>query len=241
MKRLIVAGGGNEIDSRPLDELFLKLVEGNRVLYIPIARPAEQYEKCYDWFSRTFRALDFTNFEMWTELSGKNYGDLDQFGAIYIGGGNTYKLLYILKETGFIRLLEDFMSSGRVIYGGSAGAIILGKSIDTAQFGGDPDENTVNLKDLSALNAVGGYSINCHYRKAQDNILMTFSKQNQLPIIAISEKSGLFVEGKNITVIGTDPAFVFENGKKTVVEIGRNIPLPDAPVTIDSSDRERKE
>ncbi|MCL5874529.1 MAG: hypothetical protein M1161_04230 [Candidatus Thermoplasmatota archaeon] len=37
--------------------------------------------------------------------------------------------------------------------GGSAGAIILGKDIGTAYFGGDADKNEVGLKDLKGLDA----------------------------------------------------------------------------------------
>jgi len=51
--------------------------------------------------------------------------------TIYIGGGNTFKLLKELKESGFDKELLKFIKEGKPVYGGSAGALILGKNILT--------------------------------------------------------------------------------------------------------------
>lgn len=218
-KELILAGGGGADDSKPLDELLLKSIpEDKELLYIPIAWKDSwetgNFSDCWKWFSSVFSSFGFSNFQMWTDLSNKTYEGLNSFGAMYIGGGNTFYLMDSLRKSGFLDILKKFTKSGRVVYGGSAGAIILGKSIKTASFGKDADENVVNLKDFSALNLVKNYTIQCHYESNQDKELMKFVESNNLPIIAISERSGLYVKNNKIQVVGFEPAFVFENGKK---------------------------
>jgi dipeptidase E len=208
--KLILSGGGDAIDSRPLDKLLVSEVskENKKILYIPIAWKSGNFEECYDWFSSTFSTLGFTNIEMWTELKGRKIGDLDAFGATYIGGGNTYTLLHKLKTSGFIDILGSFIESGRLVYGGSAGAIILGKDIRTASLGKDPDENSVNITDFSGLNIINGYTIQCHYEKDQKEELVKFVTKNILPVIALPERAGIYLEERNIKVLGFDPAYV---------------------------------
>src|SRR3989344_9605702 len=131
MASLILAGGGDAPDSKPLDELFISLLKTKKILYIPIAWKTADFAGCKKWFSSTFFKLGFTNMEMWTDLNNKKIEDLNSFGGIYIGGGNTFSLLHDLRSSKFDKLLIEFLNSGRPIYGGSAGAIIFGKNINT--------------------------------------------------------------------------------------------------------------
>ena len=221
MKKLILSGGGDEKDSKPLDELFLDLIlPGKKLLYIPIAWKSGDFESCQKWFTSTFSAFGFTDIQMWTDLSCKNYENLELFGGIYIGGGNTYSLLHRLRISKFDDLLKKFIESGRPVYGGSAGAIVFGKNIGTAAFGSDADDNQVGLQDLSGFNFVKGFSVQCHYLHEQDTQLLEYSRANNLPVIALSERSGLYVVDSEIRVKGFEPAHVFEKGKKR--EIGIN-------------------
>ena len=217
MVRIILAGGGGAEDSRPIDELLIKLIPpGEKLLYIPIAWKSGDFKTCYDWFTDTFGALGFSNIEMWTNLEGRKLKDLKDIGAIYLGGGNTFSLLHDLRQSGFYNVLKGYIDSNRIIYGGSAGAIIWGKDIRTASFGRDSDENSVGIKEFSGLNQVRGYSIQCHYMPDQDNELMDFVKHHNVPVIALPERSGLFVENQTITVKGYEPSYRFnKTGKKS--------------------------
>jgi len=214
MKQLILAGGGGKEDSVKIDELFKQLAP--KILYIPIAWKTKEFHKCKDWFETIF-----DNFEMWTDLQDKTYEDLEPFDGIYIGGGNTYRLLRNIKKTSFYDLILKFLDSDKVIYGGSAGAIIFGKTMETAQFGGDPDRNLVKIKDLSGFDVVNGYAIQCHYRSEQDNELKEFSKEYKT--IAIPERSGIYVDEDKLKVVGFESACIFKDGEKTVFEVGSEI------------------
>ena len=221
MTRLILAGGGDTSDSKPLDLLFIRSLKVKRVLYIPIAWKSGDFEACKKWFTATFSNLGFKNIEMWTDLHNKRFEDLKPFGGIYLGGGNTFSLLHDLRDSKFDKLLLKFIESERPVYGGSAGAIILGKGIRTAGFGTDSDVNGVGLKDFSGLGLVNDFSIQCHYEKSQDAQLLRFSRSNA--VIALSERCGLLVNNGVIEVVGFESAYLFQNGKKIEFKVGSKI------------------
>ena len=120
------------------------------------------------------------------------YGSLEElsnYSGIYIGGGNTYKLLKIFKETGFDKLLKNYQE---IIFGGSAGVIVLGKSIDTCSFGEVRDENTVNLEDTKGLDLLNGFSAKAHYKERKDELIINFVKKFKSNVLALKE-GGVFI------------------------------------------------
>jgi len=190
--KLILSGGGKGKTTKKLDELFKKLVLNGKVLYLPQARKEKEYSKCLEWVKKNIHENAEIN------LTVKN---LKKYKGIFIGGGNTFKLLHELKE-----LFEKLRKFDGIIYGGSAGAAIFGKSIITCS---DSDENKVKLKNLNGLNLVNGYSIYCHYTNQDE-----FIKKLNMKVIALPESSGLFIDDK-IKVIGK--AFVFDKEKKKLM------------------------
>ena len=80
------------------------------------------------------------------ELMTKNFTD---YACLYIGGGNTYKLLNDLKVSGaFDKIKKYLLEDNGIVYGGSAGAIIFGKDLDSCN---TDDENEVGLDDNTGL------------------------------------------------------------------------------------------
>jgi dipeptidase E len=214
--QIILAGGGSKTKSQPLDELFTKLVHQKPVLYIPIAMPPEKYtpEQCREWLLSIFK------FEvvMWTDLKHKTIADMSTYGGIYVGGGNTYLLLHHLRNSGFLPVLLEAIKS-HPYYGGSAGAVILGKSILTST-----DTNSVELTEFAGLNLLHGYSIKCHYNNAHDDFLKQFTHQHG-PVIAIPEESGALFNGTTIQVLGTAPIVIFNQHKTLHIAPGEAFSL----------------
>lgn len=207
---LFLSGGGSGEDSKELDKIFLeKIGKKKPVLYIPIAREPP-YEPCLDWIKSNFEPLQFENFEMIIDLS--KVKDLGKYSGIYIGGGNTYKLLTDLRLSGFLKRLKDYVDSGRIVYGGSAGAIIFGKDISTAN-----DENQVKISDFKGLGKVGKFSIYCHYFKKDKKNVENYILKNKFPVIALPEKTGIIVGENQFKVIGEEPAYIFDKG--TIKEV----------------------
>lgn len=215
--KIFLSGGGGAEQSKKLDRAFAKFHDKSRkLLYIPIAMPEKEhtYGACFDWIRSTLLPVGITRIDMWTDLEGRYYSDLAKYWAVYIGGGNTFYLMKKLKDTGFDKLLKKYWANGGIIYGGSAGAIILGKEIGTAYLGSVSDKNMVNLKNLNGLGIVG-HAIHAHYGgKIDDNDIQTYVKKTKNTVIALSEDVGLFVHGKYVKVIGFKDAFMFNGDIK---------------------------
>lgn len=221
---IILSGGGDAPDSKPLDQLLISLLPaGKKLLYIPIAWKSGEFNGCFSWFKLVFLNLDFSNHVMWADLSNKTFADLDDIGGIYIGGGNTYSLLHSLQNTGFDKVLMQFIGTGRPVYGGSAGAIIFGQTIDTAAFGGDADENSVGLTNTRGFNLLDDRAIQCHYKSDQDSEIMEYVSQKNVPIIALSERSGLHLTNDKNTVVGFEPAYLFNQAGKSEYVVGSQL------------------
>ena len=190
---IIMGGGGNSKESYSLDYQYLTRFGIKSILYIPIALDCDDigYEKCYEWIVGWVTKLSprFINIDMCTDLS--EIIDLLQYDSIYIGGGNTYKLLYQIKKYKWDTKLTDFYRQGGIIYGGSAGAIILGKSILTV-----PSEylSLINQYNTDGLNLVEQL-VRCHYNRDRDNrhlnkYLIDLSAKLSTPLLLIEEDSG---------------------------------------------------
>ena len=219
MRNIFLAGGGNAEDSASLDEVFVRTLPLNpRVLYIPIALSGADrpYSSCLEWLRTVLVPHCIYDIEMWTDLSSRTLEDLGQFDAVYIGGGNTYSLLKDIQESGFGGILSAYADAGGTLYGGSAGAIILGADIGTCAH---LDENRVNLSSMEGLNLIGGVSVWCHYVLENDLLATQYVAQMDQDVIAISEKGGLCVGDQGLSVIG-DQAIRFHSKGKSVHPAG---------------------
>ena len=207
--KIILAGGGGADDSLPLDKVFSGWIrpEG-RMLYLPIAlRGVRTFESCFEWITSTFAPLGIKDITMWTSLIEHLGSGLDAFNGVYIGGGNTFSLLKELQESGFDQHLKAYADSGRPIYGGSAGAVVLGRDILTVLH---MDKNNVELKQTMGLDLAQGYSIWPHYTDADHDLIHSYIEQRYYPVLAISERSGIVVDGDQLHDKGFEPAHRFD-------------------------------
>jgi dipeptidase E len=221
---LYLAGGGDENQSFLLDEDFCKEIgKGNNILYVPVAQAnLEKYSACKTWFSNCMKKHGVTEIEMCTDLSQLN--DLKRFAGIYIGGGNTFKLLNAIRETSFESLISNYLDSGGIVYGGSAGAIIFGKSIDIVRYGCN-DDNMANITDFSGLNRLNNWDVQCHFRLAWLDKHLSYAKETSSTLLAIPEESGLKLSNDKLIVIGTKPVIFIYGDKHESIQAGISISL----------------
>ena len=212
--RLMLAGGGGANDSKLLDEQFAKWTSSDgKLLYLPIAMDEQRrsYASCLNWLTSVFRPLGINNIEMWTDLRQHERTQLDQFDSIYIGGGNTFRLLHLLCAAGFDQALLRFIQRGGAVYGGSAGAIVLGRDILTCEH---MNSNNVGLTDMRGLDVVKGYAIWCHYRPENDVRIAAYVERHNFPVLGLSERTGLCIEGNRFVVMGFEPAIEFVTNRR---------------------------
>ena len=223
MVNVLLSGGGRKADVSLVKLLVKSIPENGRLLYIPVAIPLARisYGQCYDWITSTHGRNGLKRIDMWTDLKDRRYEDLARYSAVFIGGGNTFSLLRQIREAGFDRLLLEYIMNGLPVYGGSAGAIILGKDIGTAYFGGDADKNEVGLKDLKGLDVARGYSIACHHNGLKyDHFAAEYSQTTGIPTIALRDGTGIQVKNHKILVIGPSSAKIFDGKNSSVFKKG---------------------
>lgn len=218
-KHFILSGGGSKEDSFLVDDLFIREIEKTkkRVLYVPIALRRDKigYEACFDWITGVLssHSKEFIDISMCLDLRALSLSDIDKFDAIYIGGGNTYFLLNEVKRTEFDNFLTEFLKKGKIVYGGSAGAIILGKSIATVS-----EEKLAGCADENGLSFLGDFSVRCHFSQEEKNKIDDFTIKYNISVIAIPKGSGLEIINRKASVIGSGNLWIF-NPKGGMKEI----------------------
>ena len=94
--RLILAGGGEAEDSRPLDELFATWIgPQGKMLYLPVAMKDSQHpcESCLAWIRSIFTPLGVLNIEMWTDFHWPQDICIDRRnGLAYVVESHMHKL-----------------------------------------------------------------------------------------------------------------------------------------------------
>ena len=214
--KLILNGGGDGKQVESARKLLNSLIDHNKkILYVPLAWPDPTFGGCLEFMSNELSDVVCFGIEMvisGDEIVNKN---LDDYACIYIGGGNTYKLLSILKESGAFDKIRDYLiNNDGIIYGGSAGAIIFGKDLDSCK---TDDTNEVGLTDNTGFDMMNGYSLLCHYTNRDEEktewskkYLLELSKSK--PIYAIPEEDTIYVNDGVIEVIGNRPYYEFIDG-----------------------------
>lgn len=230
--RLILNGGGCGKQNVLTYIEMNKIIDHNKpVLYVPLAMDEDEhpYDSCYEWINEEISCIDVPKIDMVRSFEEFENKDLNNYSLVYIGGGNTYKLLNGIKSTQVYDKLKEYILNDGMVYGSSAGTVIFGKSIDIIEI---MDDNIVNLTDRNGFDFLNGISIFVHYTNyrsrlsAEENATLTekytdfitkYTSERE-KVIAIPEEDSIFFDGKNIKVIDDSPYYIFENGIKEKID-----------------------
>jgi dipeptidase E len=145
--------------------------------------------------------------------------------AIYVGGGNTFRLLDALERLALLAPIRRRVAAGMPFIGISAGTNVACPTIRTTN-----DMPIVWPRSAAALDLVP-FQINPHYvdgafhlkhggrylpygGETRDVRLTEFHEMNDVPILALREGSILRVEGRRARVTGAAGARLFRRGRK---------------------------
>ena len=184
-----------------------------RVIFVPYAL------KDYDGYTakarERFAAMGFQLEGI--HQSGDAAQAIESAEAIFIGGGNTFRLLKALYDRRLIEPIRNRVDSGMPYMGASAGSNVAGPTIRTTN-----DMPIVEPPSLAALNLFP-YQINPHYLdpdpssthmgETREERLLQYLEENETPVIAIREGSYLRVHKGEIWLKGARPARIFTRGK----------------------------
>lgn len=223
--KLLLCGGGSGEQTIEANKKFNEIIDHTKpLLYVPLAMDEikHPYDECLEWIIGELSDVEIPNIEMvrtFEELANKDYTN---YCAIFIGGGNTFKLLKGLKDSESFIKLSEYINNNGIVYGGSAGAAIFGKNIESIHI---MDPNDAMLKDTSGFNVLNGKSIFAHYTNEHTEeahikfkkYLANYSLNNE-DVIALPEEDTIFIDDDQITIIGDRPYYVFKNGIENIHE-----------------------
>ncbi|MFH1049234.1 MAG: Type 1 glutamine amidotransferase-like domain-containing protein [Patescibacteria group bacterium] len=207
-KNIFLAGGGSVDDSRVIDKRFTATVDTKKPLvYVPNAIKSRPYEKGLLWLKAAMLPFGVTDIEM-LDVNQSSYPQITSVAGIYIGGGDSVKLLQEIKKSGFDNYLLEIIAAGLPVYGGSAGAIILGEDIRTA-----PEARSLNPEETIGLKMVYNFSVFCHYVSNKKMEVQKLSHLLGHGIIAIPEKSGGHLCDNHLVNYGTEAIVIFHRNE----------------------------
>ena len=226
--QLILNGGGDGDQVKESYELFAHLVNGGKVLYIPLAWHNGNMESCINWFEEEIKPFGITRIEQILNPNDITKEKLNECSGVFIGGGNTYQLLKFLKESPAFNNLKEYINNNGLIMGGSAGAMIFGACIDTCLDDGLEikncvDRNLVELQDTRGFDYSRGYSILPHYKKLPEQNKNTLQRVNNLiskgfKLICLPEETSLYINDNKFTIIGQKPAEIITKNKTQIIK-----------------------
>ena len=136
--------------------------------------------------------------------------------AIFIGGGNTFRLLDRLLRGGLVEPIRRRVAGGMPYLGASAGSNVAGPTIKPTN-----DMPIVRPDSFTALGLVD-FQINPHYidpdpdsthmGETRDTRLAEFHEESETPVVALREGALLEIEGPRVTVAGEPGGKLFRRG-----------------------------
>lgn len=156
--------------------------------------------------------------------------EFDKADAIFVGGGNTFRLLKKLQERNLLDPIRQRVRDGMPYIGSSAGTVVTCPTIRTT--------NDMPIVEPQSLNALGliPFQINGHYLDPDPNSthkgetreerLREFHEENDTPVVGLREGTMLLVEDDAYTLVGLKPARIVRRGKPPI-EVGPGKPLEE--------------
>jgi dipeptidase E len=140
--------------------------------------------------------------------------------AIFIGGGNTFRLLKALQDLDLLEPIRRRIREGAPYIGSSAGSNVAGPTIKTTK-----DMPIVQPRSFDALGLVP-FQISPHYQdpdpaskhmgETQEERILQFLEENETPVLGMREGAWVRIENRSVTLRGSNGARIFRRGEKTV-------------------------
>ena len=145
---------------------------------------------------------------------------IGEAGAIFVTGGNSFRLVSALHRLSLIDAVRSAIDGGVPYYGVSAGANVACPTIRTTN-----DMPIVQPPSFAAFNLVP-FQINPHYidppppeariGETREERLAEFLEENAATVVALREQSWLEVDGASMHLRGTGGAVLFRRGADPV-------------------------
>jgi dipeptidase E len=191
----------------PEPEIRRFLAGRKRVAFVPFA--AHDHDAYTTKVRERFGRMDFEIVKFDAEAD-----------AIFVGGGNTFRLLKTLYDRKLLTVIRDRVRGGLPYIGSSAGSVITAPTIRTTN-----DMPIVECPSLDSLGLIP-FQINGHYLDAdpdsthkgetREERIREFHEENTTPVVGLREGTMLWVEDGSSKLLGLKPARIFRRGKEPI-------------------------
>lgn len=139
--------------------------------------------------------------------------------AIMVGGGNTWKLVRMLRDNGLLLLIKERVETGIPYVGWSAGSNVACPTLRTTN-----DMPIIDPKGFDTINLVP-FQINPHYldvspsnhggETREDRIIEFITENKDTYVVGLRESTILHYENRKLQLIGNRSARIFKFGEDT--------------------------
>jgi len=182
------------------------------VLFVPFA----MFDRAA-YAARTKARLQAMGFAMEPLSPTSPANVIEQAESIFVGGGNTFRLLKGLQDLGVMDGIRRRVREGMPYIGSSAGSIVAGPTLKTTK-----DMPIVEPASFEAL-ALVDFQISPHYLdpdptsshmgETQEERISQFLEENDAPVVGLREGAFLRVDGESVFLGGESGARIFRRGR----------------------------
>jgi dipeptidase E len=150
--------------------------------------------------------------------------------AIFIGGGNTFRLLKALQDLELLEPVRQKVKNGTPYIGSSAGSNVAGPTIKTTK-----DMPIVQPRSFDSLGLIP-FQISPHYLdpdlssthmgETQEERILQFLEENEIPVVGMREGAWLLIKNGSVRLQGSSGARIFRRGQ-TPVEVTSGSEISD--------------
>ena len=185
-----------------------------RLVFVPFA--LKDREKYGATAAQRLAAIGVEVQTLTTDEAGRRMAE--EAKAVFTGGGNTFRLLKTLQESGILSILRERALAGMPYLGSSAGTNIAAPTIRTT--------NDMPIVEPASFDALGlvPFQINPHYLDAdpgsthmgetRETRLKEFHEENETPVVGLREGAWIRVEEIGATLGGARGARIFRRGQE---------------------------
>jgi len=220
MKRVLLISNSTLYGSGYLDhaesEIRDFLGRAKKVLFVPYA--------LYDRDAYTATAKERFH-KMGCELTSVHTANDPKLAVrdtdvVFIGGGNTFRLLKALYDFDLLQIIRDRVAEGMPYIGSSAGSNVAGPTIKTTK-----DMPIVQPPSFDALGLIT-FQISPHFQdpdpnsrhmgETQEERILQFLEENDTPVAGLREGAMVRIENGVTTLKGSSGARIFRKGMEPV-------------------------
>jgi dipeptidase E len=217
--------GGGYLD-HAIDEIRVLFAGATRIGFVPFALADQE-----GYAARARERLTREGLEVLRvtpDAAGAEV--LERAQGVFVGGGNTFRLLHRLRRSGILEIVRRRSLAGMPYMGASAGINVAAPTIRTT--------NDMPIADPDGFDALGlvPFQINPHFVDAdtssrhmgetREDRLREYLEENAAAVVGLREGAWLRVEGDRVHLGGVNGARVFRKGRLPVEwPIGRDFDL----------------